>query len=123
MAAKKKKNPSAQDSAVALDPQQEAMVRRLRRMAVFSSVLMIGGLLAIFGVIAYRLSQAPAVSSPSQAAIPAITNALPKGSRVVSTAVSDGRIAVTIERDGLTEVRVFDLLTLQLRGTLRLEPQ
>ena len=30
---------------------------------------------------------------------------------------------VTIEREGRTEVRVFDLSTLQLRGTLRLEPQ
>jgi uncharacterized membrane protein (DUF485 family) len=120
--AAKKKNLGAQDSAEALDPQQEAMVRKLRRMAVFSSVLMIGGFLAIFGVIAYRLSQAPA--QPLQAAaIPAITNALPKGSRVISTAVSDGRIVVTIERDGITEVRIFDLATLQLRGTLRLEPQ
>jgi hypothetical protein len=118
----KKKNPSSQDTEVPLDPQQEAMVRKLRRMAVFSSVLMIGGFLAVFGVIAYRLSNAPA-SAPQAASIPAITNALPKGSRVVSTAVSEGRIVVTIERDGVTEMRVFDLLTLQLRGTLRLEPQ
>ncbi len=97
------------------------MVRKLKRMAVFSSVLMIGGFLAVFGVIAYRLSnQAPV---PQAASIPAITNALPKGSKVVSTAVSDGRIVVTVERDGITEMRVFDLSTLQLRGTLRLEPQ
>ena len=118
--AAKKKNPQTQDTEVPLDPQQESMVRKLKRMAVFSSVLMIGGFLAIFGVIAYRLSNAPA---PQAAAIPAITNALPKGSKVVSTAVSDGRIVVTIERDGITELRVFDLMTLQLRGTLRLEPQ
>lgn len=96
------------------------MVRNLKRMAVFSSILMIGGFLAVFGVIAYRLSNSPA---PQAAAIPAITNALPKGSRVVSTQVSDGRIVVTLERDGISEIRVFDLSTLQLRGTLRLEPQ
>ena len=96
------------------------MVRKLRRMAVFSTVLMIGGFLAVFGVIAYRLSNAPA---PQAAPVAAITSALPKGSRVISTAVSDGRIVVTIERDGITEMRVFDLTTLQLRGTLRLEPQ
>jgi hypothetical protein len=116
------KNPGADASAPPLDPQQEAMVRKLKRMALFSSLLMIAGFLAVFGVIAYRLSASPAPSS-QPAAIPAITNALPKGSRVLSTAVSDGRIAVTIERDGVTEVRVFDLVTLQLRGTLRLEPQ
>lgn len=96
------------------------MVRKLKRMAVFSSVLMIGGFLAVFAVIAYRLSNMPAQPAT---AIPAITNALPKGSKVTSTAVSDGRIVVTIEREGVTEMRVFDLSTLQLRGTLRLEPQ
>lgn len=95
-------------------------MRKLKRMALFSSVLMIGGFLAVIGVIAYRLSNAPA---PQATAIPAITNALPKGSRVVSTQVSDGRIVVTLEHDGVAEVRVFDLSTLQLRGTLRLEPQ
>ena len=98
------------------------MVRKLKRMAVFSSVLMIGGFLAVFGVIAYRLSYAPAPVS-QVTSIPAITNALPKGARVISTAVSDGRIVVTFERDGVTELRVFDLVTLQLRGSLRLEPQ
>jgi uncharacterized membrane protein (DUF485 family) len=118
--AAKKKNPSTQTSEAALDPQQEAMVRKLRRMAVFSTILMIGGFLAVFGVIAYRLSNSP---PPQAASIPAITNALPKGSRVVATTVSDGRIVVAIERDGVTEMRVFDLSTLQLRGTLRLEPQ
>lgn len=118
--ATKKKNPNTQTSEVVLDPQQEAMVKKLRRMAVFSTILMIGGFLAVFAVIAYRLSNMPA---PQAAAIPAITNALPKGSRVVSTAVSEGRIVVTIERDGVTEMRVFDLSTLQLRGSLRLEPQ
>jgi hypothetical protein len=115
-----KKNPSSQDSEVPLDPQQEAMVRKLKRMALFSTILMIGGFLAVFGVIAYRLNQTPATQA---AGIVAITNALPKGSRVVSTAVSDGRIVVTLEREGATEVRIFDLSTLQLRGTLRLEPQ
>jgi uncharacterized membrane protein (DUF485 family) len=117
--AAKKKNPSTQTSEAALDPQQEAMVRKLRRMAVFSTILMIGGFLAVFGVIAYRLSNSPAPA----ASVPAITNALPKGSRVVAATVSDGRIVVTIERDGVTEIRIFDLSTLQLRGTLRLEPQ
>lgn len=119
--ATKKKNPDAQDSEVPLDPQQEEIVRKLKRMAIFSTGLMVVGVLAIIGVIVYRLSNpAPA---PKAAPIPAITNALPKGARIVATAVSDGRIVVTLERDGITEMRVFDLSTLQLRGTLRLEPQ
>ncbi len=116
-----RKNLDAQDSEVPLDPQQEAIVRKLKRMAIFSSGLMIAGVLAIIGVIVYRMSNpAPA---PRAGPVPAITNALPKGARIVSTAVSDGRIVVTLEREGTTEMRVFDLSTLQLRGTLRLEPQ
>lgn len=116
-----KKNPEAQTSEVPLDPQQEAIVRKLKRMAIYSTALMVVGVLAIIGVIVYRLSKPAPL--PMAAPVPAVTNALPKGSRVVSTAVSDGRIVVTFERDGITEVRVFDLSTLQLRGSLRLEPQ
>lgn len=119
--AAKNKNPKPEDSEVPLDPQQEEIVRKLKRMAIFSTALMVVGVLAIIGVIVYRLSNpAPA---PKAAPVAAITNVLPKGARVVSTAVSDGRIVVTLERDSVTEMRVFDLLTLQLRGTLRLEPQ
>lgn len=115
-------NTETDHTEVPLDPQQEAMVRKLKRLALVSTVVMFGGVLAVFGVIAYRLSTGP-VAAP-QAVIPAVTNALPKSTRVISTAVSDGRIVVTLDRGGgVTEVRVFDLLTLQLRGTLRLEPQ
>lgn len=90
-------------------------------MAIALSTMLVG-IFIVFAVIYYRISSAPD-RSPSSAAILAITHALPKGSRVISTAVNDGRIAVTIERDGTTEIRLFDLVTLQLRGTLRLEPQ
>jgi hypothetical protein len=112
----------AQPSEENLDPQQRRLIRKMRGLQAIALATMLIGIFAVFAVIYFRVSNPP-VGSPSQGAIPAITNALPKGSRVVSTAVSDGRIAVTIERDGVTEIRVFDLLTLQLRGTLRLEPQ
>jgi hypothetical protein len=114
-------NSPAQPSEETLAPQQRQLIRRMRRLMAIALLTMLAGVFAVFAVIYYRVSGAPD-RSPSQA-IPAITNALPKDSRVISTAVSDGRIAVTIERDGITEIRVFDLVTLQLRGTLRLEPQ
>ena len=44
---------------------------------------------------------------------------LPKGAKVIATAVADGRIAVTIEHGGLVEVRTFDLKTLRPAGRLR----
>lgn len=69
------------------------------------------GILAIFSVIAYRLS-AGAERGPS----PEANLSLPKGARIVSTAVADGKLFVTIEIAGATEMRIFDLMTLEPRG-------
>jgi hypothetical protein len=44
---------------------------------------------------------------------------LPKGAKVIATAVADDRIAVTIEQGGMVEVRTFDLKTLRPTGRLR----
>jgi hypothetical protein len=44
---------------------------------------------------------------------------LPKGARIVATALTEDRIAITIDVGGATEVRTFDVKTLQPRGRLR----
>lgn len=54
---------------------------------------------------------------------PEVNLPLPQGARVVSTAVSEDRIVVTIEAGGRTEVRLFDLRTLAPRGSLRIAPE
>lgn len=41
---------------------------------------------------------------------------LPKGAHVDSTTVSGDRIVVTLDSGGVSEVRIFDLKTLQLVG-------
>ena len=67
------------------------------------------------GVIAYRVSTGAGTPPPAVAE----TNiALPAGARVLSTAVSDGRLVVTIDMGGITEVRFYDVATLQPRGRL-----
>lgn len=69
---------------------------------------------AVFGVIGYQ------VYSRGRAAA-TITNGtvfLPQGAHVVSTTISDGRIAVTLDVAGVNEVRIFDLKTLQMVGQL-----
>jgi hypothetical protein len=38
---------------------------------------------------------------------------------VLSTAIGEGRIAVTLELNGKTEIRLFDLATLKPAGTLK----
>jgi hypothetical protein len=100
-----------------LDPAQMDVVRRLRRLMVFSSLIMIGGFIVVFGVIAYRLSTVSDVAAPTEANV-----RLPMGARVVSTAIADGKLAITIETKGATEVRMFDLGTLAPRGRITFEP-
>jgi hypothetical protein len=55
--------------------------------------------------------------------IPDVTAQLPKGARVLSTAVAEDRIAVTIDISGAIEVRTFDLKTLQPAGRLKFAPE
>src|ERR1700674_4501875 len=100
------------------DAAERRVVRKLRGMMIGSSLVMIVGFLAVFGVIAYRLSSGAERSRAPEAALQ-----LPAGARVVATAVGEGRLLVTIEVGGATEVRIFDLNTLEPRGRLRLSPQ
>jgi hypothetical protein len=44
---------------------------------------------------------------------------LPKGARVLTTAVSEDRIVVTIEVNGAVEIRTFELKTLKPAGRLK----
>ena len=99
------------------DPATEQVLGKVRRIMLISLGLTGIAVGAVFAVIGYRVST-------SEGSRPAanVTQMLPKGARVVSTAVADGRIAVTIEDAGVTEMRLFDLGTLEARGTLRLAP-
>lgn len=84
---------------------------------LLSSLIMGAGILAVFGVIAYRISTGAEKAKLTESIV-----ALPKGSRIVSTAVADGKLVVTVENDGATEVRLFDLSSLAPRGSITLKP-
>jgi hypothetical protein len=96
-----------------LDPAQEAIVRRLRRLMVLSSLIMLAGFLVVFGVIGYRLFTTPQQDSAIEANV-----SLPAGARVLSTAASDGQLIITIEVGGAIEVRTFNLSTLKQTGRM-----
>ena len=75
----------------------------------------------MIGVIGYRVFK----SEGSTAASADVTALLPKGARIVATAVAEDRIAVTLDIGGATEIRTFDARTLRPTGRLRFatEPQ
>jgi hypothetical protein len=89
---------------------------RARRLMLISALTTAIAIAAVVGVIGYRVF---ASGGSGAATISDGTVFLPKGARVVSTTVSGGRIVVTLDNAGASEVRIYDLKTLQQTGRLR----
>ena len=71
-------------------------------------------IVAVLGVIGYRLFK-----SGESAVAPEVTALLPKGARILTSAVAEDRIVVTVDVGGAVEIRTFDLRTLRPAGRLR----
>ena len=106
-------NPSA-DDAQPLDPAAARMVAKVRWLMLISGVTTMVAIAAVIGVIGYRVFKAE-----GSAATADVTALLPKGARIVATAVAEDRVAVTIDVGGAIEIRTFDLRTLKPTGRLR----
>ncbi|MEW6257061.1 MAG: hypothetical protein AB1592_13995 [Pseudomonadota bacterium] len=106
-------SPSEPDNQEPLTPEQERILRKVRRFSSVSILVMVLGVASILGVIAYRMLSSKSISPGD------VTATLPKGSRILSTAVSDGLIVLTIEVGGSVEVRTYHLTTLAPAGRMR----
>ena len=82
---------------------------------LIAGITTVVALAAVIGVIGYRVFR----SDGSAGAPVDVTALLPKGARVVATAVAQDRIAVTIEVGGAVEIRTFEAKTLRPAGRLR----
>jgi hypothetical protein len=102
-------------SAVGDSAESEAarLVARARTMMMISGLTTVLAIAAVVTVIGYRM-YGGAGGSPIEDAI-----TLPKGARIVSMAGSGGRVAVMIDNNGNSEMRVFDLKTMKESGHLR----
>ncbi len=94
-----------------------AAIARVRRMMIVIMTTTFVAIAVVLIVIGYRLFHVKE-SAPSLADV---TEALPAGAKVISTAVGSDHIVVTIEVGGVTELRTFDPDTLKPLGRLRLE--
>jgi len=99
-----------------------AKVRKLMLVSMAVTVIAVG---AVFGFIGYRIFKGEGTTAktadklPEASAIPAdMTLALPRGTRVIQSAVAGDRLVITLEADGKIEVRTFDVNTLQPAGRL-----
>lgn len=106
-------DPQADDEKP-LDPATARMVSRVRWMMAISALTTLFAVVAVLGVVSYRL-----LRSDGSASVADVTAMLPKGTRIVSTAVAEDRIAVTVEVNGALEIRTFDLRSLKQTGRLR----
>ena len=97
-------------------PEQAALMARVRRMmliAGLTSALAVAVVLIAVGYRLYRGEGSPAAASAD------IIATVPKGARIVSTAVAGERLVLTLDIGGVTEIRTFDAKTLKPAGKLR----
>ena len=101
------------DDAAPLDPAAARLVAKVRWLMLISGLTTLVAIAAVIGVIGYRVFKAEG-SAPAD-----VTALLPKGARVISAAVAEDRIAVTLDVGGAIEIRTFDAKTLKPTGRLR----
>jgi len=105
-------DPTADDEP--LSPAQAQIVARMRWLMVISGAATLLGIAVVVSVIGYRLFKSDGRASPAEA-----TALLPKGGRIVQTAVAGDRIVVTIDVGGAIDIHTFDAATLRPAGRLR----
>jgi len=93
---------------------------RARVMMIISALTTALAIAAVVAVIGYRVFN---LRGGASGPITDNVLTLPKGARVVSTSVTITAIAVTLEVDGTTEVRIYDRKTLQLIGRLHFDTE
>jgi hypothetical protein len=101
-----------------LDLEAERAIAKVRRLMMVVSVTTFLAVAAVLGVIGYRLFHWQGSPPPPQVA----AATLPAGAKVLSSAVGEGRIVLTVEVGGAVELYSFDLATLRPLGHLRLAP-
>jgi hypothetical protein len=88
------------------------VLARVRRLMLISSALTLAAILVVLGLVGYRLSR----SSEYHGTDLALT--LPKGAKILQTAVAEDRIVVTLDTGGAIEIRTYDLHSLKPMGRL-----
>jgi len=105
------------DAEKPLDPEAERAVAQVRKLMMIASATTFIAVAVVLGVIGYRVFHLEG-RAPQSADVAAT---LPAGAKVLSTAVGDGRIVLTVEIAGAIEIRVFDAQTLKPTGRLLLK--
>lgn len=117
--------PAPVEAAPVPDADAAGVIARVRRLMLVSMAITVIAVGSVFGLIGYRMYKGDVAAAktadklPESSPIPTdVTLSLPRGARVVQSAVANDRLVMTLEIDGKLEVRTFDLKTLQPAGRL-----
>ena len=107
------------------DAAAAAVIAKVRRLMLVSMAITVIAVGSVFGFIGYRIFKSEGTTAktadklPEASAIPVdMTLSLPRGARVIQSAVAGDRLVITLSVDGKIEVRTFDVTTLQPAGRL-----
>ena len=113
------------EPAPAPDSDAARVIAKVRKLMLVSMAVTVVAVGSVFGFIGYRIMKADGTTAktadklPEASAIPAdMTLAIPRGARVIQSAVTAERLVITLEIDGKIEVRTFDVKTLQPAGRI-----
>jgi hypothetical protein len=108
------------EPAASTDADTTRVIAKVRRLMLLTMAVTIIAVGSVFGFIGYRVFKGEGSSAktadkvvPAASAGSEMTISLPRGARVVQSAVAEDRLIITLDVGGRTEVRTYDLKTLQ----------
>jgi len=105
-----------------LDPEQARFIAKIRRLMMIASITTFVALGVVLAVIGYRVFTLQGSAPQPAASGPPVPIGLAPGAKIVSTAIGEGRLVLTVETGGGIELLSFDLATLKPLGRQRLTP-
>ncbi|MEZ5786010.1 MAG: hypothetical protein R3D62_14075 [Xanthobacteraceae bacterium] len=97
------------------DPEQARFMARVKLMMALSGFATVLGIAVVLGIVGYRVFRSGGSAAPTETTV-----LLPKGGKILQTAVAGDRVVVTVETaGGGVEIRTFDAQTLKPAGRLR----
>jgi len=115
----------AAEADPAPDPAAANVIAKVRRLMLVSMAVTVIAVGSVFGFVGYRIFKGEGMVEkkadklPESSPIPTdVTLSLPRGARVIQSAVANDRLIMTLDIDGKIEVRTFDVKTLTPTGRL-----
>jgi len=104
------------DAEKPLDPEAARVVAKVRRLLMIATMTTFIAVAAVIAVIGYRVFK----GEERVQVLQSVSATLPAGTKVLSSAIGEGRVVLTVEVNGAIELLSFDLNTLKPVGRVRL---